>query len=175
MAFEAPVKDLMFNITHIANWSAVLRAPNEAPCDLDVATAVLKDFGHLCAEEIAPLDAPANRIGSQYANVFVATPLGFHWQSIEHKNGVTASKQLVNSAIAAALPYLMLTENLVAGWQLARPMFVAESALARGEDCAFMATKIATTQFHANQILNKTDLQRARVIDGAASLFGAAL
>ncbi|MGO4917180.1 acyl-CoA dehydrogenase [Pseudogemmobacter sp. W21_MBD1_M6] len=77
-----------------------------------------------------------------------------------------------NAAYAGAVPFLMLAGNLVAGWQMARSVLVAEAALARGEDGAFMATKIATAQFYAHHILPEVDLQRSRVTQGAASLLG---
>ena len=81
--------------------------------------------------------------------------------------------QDVNAAYAGAVPYLMLSGNLVAGWQLARSVIAAEAALARGEDPAFMSAKIATALFYAHHILIDTELQRVRVIDGAPSLLGA--
>jgi alkylation response protein AidB-like acyl-CoA dehydrogenase len=73
-----------------------------------------------------------------------------------------------NQAYAGAVPYLMLAGNLVAGWQMARAVLVAEAA----QDCdhAFMSAKIATAHFYAHHILTETGLQRSRVIDGAASL-----
>jgi hypothetical protein len=66
----------------------------------------------------------------------------------------------------------MLAGNLVAGWQMARSVLVAETALARGEDSALMTTKIATAQFYAHHILPEVELQRSRVTQGAASLLG---
>ena len=86
---------------------------------------------------------------------------------------VRVSTQDVNAAYAGAVPYLMLAGNLVAGWQLARSVIVAEAALARGEDPAFMSAKIATALFYAHHVLIETELQRVRVIDGAPSLLGA--
>lgn len=77
-----------------------------------------------------------------------------------------------NAAFAGAVPYLMLAGNLVAGWQMARSVLVAEAALARGEESSFMATKICTAQFYAHHILPEIDLQRSRVMHGAASLLG---
>jgi alkylation response protein AidB-like acyl-CoA dehydrogenase len=78
-----------------------------------------------------------------------------------------------NAAYAGAVPYLMLAGNLVAGWQMARSVLAAEAALARGEDSAFMAAKIATAHFYAHHILPEVDLQRSRVMQGATSLLGA--
>jgi 3-(methylthio)propanoyl-CoA dehydrogenase len=77
-----------------------------------------------------------------------------------------------NAAYAGAVPYLMLAGNLVAGWQMARAVLVAE---AHSEDRDFMQAKIATARFYAHHILPETALQRARATEGAASLLNLAL
>ena len=92
---------------------------------------------------------------------------------VEHL--IRVSTQDINAVYAGSVPYLLLAGNLVAGWQLARSAILAEAALARGEDREFMAAKIATALFYAHHILIDTELQRARVMDGAASLLGAPL
>lgn len=74
------------------------------------------------------------------------------------------------AAFGAGVPYLMLTGNLVSGWQLARALLAAEAALARGEDPAFMQAKIATARFYGDHILCEAESQRSRIIDGADSL-----
>jgi hypothetical protein len=78
----------------------------------------------------------------------------------------------LNAAYAGAVPYLMLAGDLVAGWQLARSALAAEAGLEDGRDPEFMAAKIATARFYAQHILREADLERARVMDGAASLLG---
>lgn len=79
-------------------------------------------------------------------------------------------KQDPNGAYGAAVPYLMLAGNLVAGWALAQSLIAAETALARGEDMEFLKAKIATARFYADHILPETDLQKSRILDGADSL-----
>ncbi|MDP1576629.1 MAG: acyl-CoA dehydrogenase family protein, partial [Cypionkella sp.] len=84
MTYEAPVRDMMFNIAHIA--------PN--PGDLEMAAAVLEEFGRFCAEEVAPLNAPGDREGSRCDQGQVQTPAGFRqaygkyvamgWQGLVH-------------------------------------------------------------------------------------------
>ena len=54
-----------------------------------------------------------------------------------------------NAVFAGAVPYLMLAGNLVAGWQLARALLVAEDKLAAGEDTDFMRSKVAVARFYA--------------------------
>jgi hypothetical protein len=54
------------------------------------------------------------------------------------------SRSAPNAAFAGSVPYLMLAGNLVAGWQLARSLAVAEDLAAKGEDQPFMHAKVAT-------------------------------
>jgi alkylation response protein AidB-like acyl-CoA dehydrogenase len=79
-----------------------------------------------------------------------------------------ASKSDPNAVYAGSVPYLLLSGNLVAGWQLARGLLAAEQHLA--EDPAFMQAKIATAQFYAEHILTRVPGQRDAIVDGAASV-----
>jgi 3-(methylthio)propanoyl-CoA dehydrogenase len=80
-----------------------------------------------------------------------------------------------NAAFAGSVPYLMLAGNLMAGWQLARALMVAEDKLAAGEDTAFMQAKIATARFYAEHILAKVPGQRDAIVEGADSVTALAL
>ena len=80
-----------------------------------------------------------------------------------------------NAVFAGSVPYLMLAGNLVAGWQLARSLLVAEQQLAAGVDTAFMQAKIATAHFYAEHLLNKAPGVRDSIVDGAASVTALAL
>lgn len=82
------------------------------------------------------------------------------------------SKQDINATFAGGVPYLMLAGNLIAGWQLARSVLVAEKALENGNDPTFMAAKIATAHFYADHVLPDTEVQRDRIVTGAESLLG---
>jgi len=75
-----------------------------------------------------------------------------------------------NSVFAGSVPYLMLAGNLVAGWQLARSLGVAEDLAEAGTDVAFMHAKIATARFYAEHILNKALGLRDSIVDGAESV-----
>jgi 3-(methylthio)propanoyl-CoA dehydrogenase len=68
---------------------------------------------------------------------------------------------------AGSVPYLMLAGNLVAGWQMARALLVAEDRLAAGDDAAFMQAKIATARFYADHILSRVPGLRDSIVDGA--------
>ncbi|MEG0046089.1 MAG: acyl-CoA dehydrogenase C-terminal domain-containing protein [Comamonas sp.] len=75
-----------------------------------------------------------------------------------------------NTVYAGSVPYLMLTGNLVAGWQLGRSVLVAEQQLKNGQDASFMQAKLATAQFYAEHILTRVPGQANAVVNGAASV-----
>jgi 3-(methylthio)propanoyl-CoA dehydrogenase len=80
------------------------------------------------------------------------------------------TKASPNAVFAGSVPYLMLAGNLVAGWQLARSLLVAEDLLAKGEDKSFMQAKIATARFYADHILSKAPAIRDAIVEGADSV-----
>jgi alkylation response protein AidB-like acyl-CoA dehydrogenase len=88
---------------------------------------------------------------------------------------VAGSKASPNAVFAGSVPYLMLTGNLVSGWQMARALLAAEDALAKGEDEAFMQAKITTARFYADHILVKTTGLRDSIVEGADSVCDMAL
>ncbi|MDR6538005.1 acyl-CoA dehydrogenase [Variovorax soli] len=85
------------------------------------------------------------------------------------------TKAAPNAVFAGSVPYLMLAGNLVAGWQLARSLLVAEELAKAGTDTAFMQAKIATARFYAEHILNKAPGLRDSIVDGAESVTALAI
>lgn len=85
------------------------------------------------------------------------------------------SKASPNAVYAGSVPYLMLAGKLMAGWQLARALLVAQDALAKGEDAAFMRAKITVTRFYADHILSHVPGMRDSIVDGADSVTALAL
>ncbi|MBF5006439.1 acyl-CoA dehydrogenase [Diaphorobacter caeni] len=81
-----------------------------------------------------------------------------------------AAKTSPNDVYAGSVPYLMLTGNLVAGWQMGRALLVAQALSAKGEDKAFMDAKVATARFYADHILVKTGALRDSIVDGASTV-----
>ena len=69
----------------------------------------------------------------------------------------------------------MLTGNLVAGWQMARALLVAEERLAAGEDTDFMRAKISTARFYAEHILTRVPGLRDAILEGGDSVTALAL
>ena len=85
------------------------------------------------------------------------------------------TKASPNAVFAGSVPYLMLAGNLVAGWQLARSLLVAEEHLARKEDTAFMQAKITTALFYADHLLSKAPGMRDSIVEGADSVTALAI
>ncbi len=94
MTYEAPVKDMLFNIEHISGWPEIAGLAQYEALDLDDASAVLEEMGRFCAEEIAPLNRVGDIAGSRFENGRVILPDGFAeayalfaemgWQSLQH-------------------------------------------------------------------------------------------
>ena len=80
-----------------------------------------------------------------------------------------------NAAFSGSVPYLMLTGNLVAGWQMARAMLVALTPQAQAQDAAFMAAKVTTARFYGDHILSKVPGMRDSIVEGADSVTALAL
>ncbi len=88
---------------------------------------------------------------------------------------VSGAKASPNAVFAGSVPYLMLTGNLVAGWQMGRALLVAEAELAQGNDAVFMQSKITTVRFYADHILTKVPGMRDSIVEGADSVTELAL
>jgi len=80
------------------------------------------------------------------------------------------AKTKPNEVFAGSVPYLYLTATLVAGWQMARALMIAEDKLATGEEADFMTAKIATTSFYGDHILPRTLAWRDAIVNGGASV-----
>jgi 3-(methylthio)propanoyl-CoA dehydrogenase len=85
------------------------------------------------------------------------------------------TKASPNAVFAGSVPYLMLAGNLMAGWQLARALLVAEKAAAAGSDVAFMQAKVTTARFYADHILSQASGVRDSIVEGADSVTAMAL
>ena len=88
---------------------------------------------------------------------------------------VASTKTSPNDVFAGSVPYLMLAGNVVAGWQMARSLPVAQEQLAQGVDTAFMQAKITTARFYADHLLTKVAGMRDSIVEGAGSVNGLAL
>ena len=82
------------------------------------------------------------------------------------------TKASPNAVFAGSVPYLMLAGNLMAGWQMARALIVAEGS---SSDAAFMAAKVVTARFYAEHILCKVPGIRDSIVEGHAAVNDMAL
>ncbi len=88
---------------------------------------------------------------------------------------VNRAKSEPNAAYAGSVPYLMLAGNLVAGWQLARALLVAQEQIAEGVDVAFMQAKITTARFYADHLLARVPGLRDSIVGGADAVMALSL
>ena len=77
------------------------------------------------------------------------------------------TKASPNAVFAGSVPYLLLAGNVMAGWQLARALLMAQDQLAQGHDAAFMQAKITTARFYADHLLTKAPGMRDAIVEGA--------
>ena len=88
---------------------------------------------------------------------------------------VSRTRSDPNAVFAGSVPYLMMAGTLVAGWQMARALMVAEDRLDSGEDAEFMKAKIATCRFYGDHLLPRTAAWRDSVVDGSDAVNAMAL
>jgi 3-(methylsulfanyl)propanoyl-CoA dehydrogenase len=77
MTYSAPVAEMRFALeqaTHIAGAAAI---PDYQASDRELVAAILEEAGKFAAGELAPLNQPADRVGSVLENGLVRTPPGF--------------------------------------------------------------------------------------------------
>jgi alkylation response protein AidB-like acyl-CoA dehydrogenase len=86
------------------------------------------------------------------------------------------TKASPNAVFAGSVPYLLLAGNVMAGWQMARALLVAEEQLADGAgDAAFLQAKVATARFYADHLLSKVPAARDAIVEGGESVNALAL
>ena len=85
------------------------------------------------------------------------------------------TKASPNAVFSGSVPYLMLAGNLMAGWQMARALLVAQEQMAEGHDVAFMQAKITTALFYADHLLCKAPGLRDSIVEGADSVTALAI
>ena len=142
-----------------------------------VGRKTLRDGGQTAkgiAQQISSTVAELKKNGSADA-LAVATRLDAARQAFVDVVEFMAAEKDPNAVYAGSVPYLMLAGNLMAGWQLARALLVAQAELARGEDAAFMQSKITVARFYAEHMLSKAPGVRDSIVEGAASVTALAL
>jgi len=94
MSFKAPVKDMLFTMTHVAGLEQVAQLPGFEEAGLDTASAVLEECARFNEEVLAPLNATGDEQPPQWKDGVVTTTPGFSeafsqfaqagWQGIQH-------------------------------------------------------------------------------------------
>jgi hypothetical protein len=128
------------------------------------------------AAQIAATEKELNENGSADA-VAVAKRLAAAREAfVDVVNFVAGNtKASPNAVFAGSVPYLLLAGNVMAGWQLARALLVAQDQLAQGQDAAFMQAKITTARFYADHLLTKAPGMRDAIVEGADTVTALAL
>ena len=128
------------------------------------------------AQQIATTEAELARSGSAHAQAVLkrltAARLAFE-DAVKFVAGHTKADP--NAVFAGSVPYLMLAGNVMAGWQMARALLVAEQKVAAGEDVVFMQAKITTARFYADHVLSRAPGVRDSIVEGAAGVTEMAL
>ena len=94
MSYKAPLKDMLFNIEHLANIEQIARIPGFEDAGLETAQAVLEECAKLNEGVIAPLNWEGDKNPSSWKDGVVTTTPGFKeafqqyaeggWQGLQH-------------------------------------------------------------------------------------------
>jgi len=128
------------------------------------------------ASQIAETEVALRASGTDDAHV-MADALQHSREAFEEAARFIASNASTdpNAAFAGSVPYLMLTGMVMAGWQMARALLVAQGPVDQDFGDAFMAAKRVTCRFYAEHILCKVPGMRDSIVSGAGSVNGLAL
>jgi 3-(methylthio)propanoyl-CoA dehydrogenase len=77
MTYAAPIADMRFVLEEVAGFGEVMALPGYEAASRDLVDAILGEAAKFAAGELAPLNQPADRIGSVLENGVVRTPPGF--------------------------------------------------------------------------------------------------
>jgi alkylation response protein AidB-like acyl-CoA dehydrogenase len=94
MSYTAPVRDMMFDLEHLAGLASIAQLPEFEDATLDTARAVLEECARFNQEVIAPLNRTGDLQPSSWNNGVVTTTPGFKqafrqfaeggWQGLQH-------------------------------------------------------------------------------------------
>ncbi|NIC43174.1 acyl-CoA dehydrogenase [Aquabacterium sp. A08] len=128
------------------------------------------------ARQIEATEAELRASGSTHALAMAQRLQAARQAFVDVVEFIAASaKARPNAAYAGSVNYLMLAGNLMAGWQMARALLVAERELAAGHDVAFMQAKVTTARFYGDHILTRVPGLREAIVHGEAGVNAMAL
>ena len=94
MSYVAPVKDMLFNIQHLANIDQIAQIPGFEDAGFDTAQAVLEEAAKFTQDVIAPLNWEGDKYPSSWHDGKVTATPGFKdafkqfaeggWQGLQH-------------------------------------------------------------------------------------------
>ena len=94
MTYTAPIKDMLFDMEHLARIDQVAQIPGFEDAGLETAQAVLEECAKLCEGVVAPLNVPGDLHPSSFKDGVVTTTAGFvdafkqyaegGWQGLQH-------------------------------------------------------------------------------------------
>ncbi|WP_293662533.1 acyl-CoA dehydrogenase family protein, partial [Rhodoferax sp. OV413] len=94
MSYVAPVKEMLFNIQHLAGIEHIAQLPGFEDAGLDTAQAVLEESAKFCTEVLAPLNWEGDKNPSSLKDGVVTSTPGFKeafkhfteagWQGLQH-------------------------------------------------------------------------------------------
>ncbi len=94
MSYIAPVKDMLFDIEHLANIEQIAQIPGFEEAGLETAQAVLEECAKFNEGVVAPLNVEGDRAPSSFKDGKVTTTAGFKeafaqyaqggWQGLQH-------------------------------------------------------------------------------------------
>ena len=120
MAYVAPLKDMMFNIRHLARIDEIAQMPGFEDAGLETAQAVLEESARFNQDVIAPLNEAGDRNPSSWKDGVVTTTPGFKdafkqfaaggWQGLQHPTHFGG--QGLPKTIGAACSEMLNSANL---------------------------------------------------------------
>ena len=133
MSYNAPVKDMLFNIQHLANIDQIAQLPGFEDAGFDTAQAVLEESAKFTAGMVAPLNWEGDKNPSSWKAGEVTTTPGFKeayqqyceggWQGLQHpadfggqglpKTIGAACGEMLNSANMSFALCPMLTDGAI--------------------------------------------------------------
>ncbi|GAB4400320.1 MAG: acyl-CoA dehydrogenase [Rhodoferax sp.] len=133
MAYVAPVKDMLFNIEHLARLDQIAQLPGMEDAGLDTAQAVLEEAAKFTGEVLSPLNWVGDQNPTAWKDGVVSATPGFKeayrqyaeagWQGLQHpvefggqglpKTIGTAVSEMVNSANLSFALCPLLTDGAI--------------------------------------------------------------
>lgn len=131
--YKAPLKDMMFNVEHLAGLSDIAQLPGFEEAGLDTAQAVLEESARFSEEVLSPLNWIGDQQPATLDNGVVTTTPGFKeafeqfgaggWQGIQHPEAyggaglpkliATPCIEMLNSANVSFALCPMLTDGAI--------------------------------------------------------------